>query len=283
MPLKQGIPLISSYQELTREELFLSMERFSDDFIGRFAPALSKYNWVADPFHQWSRQWEYPFVYSHLEEYVDNHPDGLINILDAGSGITFFPYYVASTFGDHVRLNSYDIDNSLPQMYREVNSEIENPVDFTPGDIHQLPFEDSHFSVIYCVSVIEHTPDYEPIIGEFHRVLKPGGLLLITFDISLDTDGPISPKKARSLVSLVERDFTPVAGFDSETDLNKPMEGYTDDILNTEWIKKTHPSKLPWQRHLTLREIVGNLIRLRIPRNFTKLTCFCEALVKEQI
>lgn len=46
--------------------------------------------------------------------------------------------------------------------------------------ILDLPFDDSTFDLVLCLDVIEHLPDEEPAILELMRVLKPGGLLLLS-------------------------------------------------------------------------------------------------------
>jgi SAM-dependent methyltransferase len=43
-----------------------------------------------------------------------------------------------------------------------------------------LPFPDASFDAVLCTEVIEHIPDPAETIREMHRVLKPGGLLLVT-------------------------------------------------------------------------------------------------------
>jgi 2-polyprenyl-3-methyl-5-hydroxy-6-metoxy-1,4-benzoquinol methylase len=43
-----------------------------------------------------------------------------------------------------------------------------------------LPFADSSFDLIWCSEVIEHLEDPSYAIAEFRRVLRPGGLMMIT-------------------------------------------------------------------------------------------------------
>lgn len=47
-------------------------------------------------------------------------------------------------------------------------------------DTFPYPFEDSLFSEIKCLDVIEHLADIPRVMEEFHRILKPKGLLTIT-------------------------------------------------------------------------------------------------------
>jgi ubiquinone/menaquinone biosynthesis C-methylase UbiE len=48
------------------------------------------------------------------------------------------------------------------------------------GDVRELPFEDDSFDLIVCFETIEHVEDGPAVIGEFRRVLRPEGLLLIS-------------------------------------------------------------------------------------------------------
>ena len=47
------------------------------------------------------------------------------------------------------------------------------------GDAASLPNPDDTFDVLLSVEAISHYRDYEPFVSESHRVLKPGGSLLI--------------------------------------------------------------------------------------------------------
>ncbi|MFA6593806.1 MAG: class I SAM-dependent methyltransferase [Candidatus Buchananbacteria bacterium] len=48
------------------------------------------------------------------------------------------------------------------------------------GDAHQLPFADEKFDLILCTELLEHVHSPVVVIKEMKRVLKPGGLLLLT-------------------------------------------------------------------------------------------------------
>ncbi|MEK9131677.1 MAG: class I SAM-dependent methyltransferase [Patescibacteria group bacterium] len=60
-------------------------------------------------------------------------------------------------------------------------------VDIDPGrkpsivaDVHDLPFADNEFSIVLCTEVLEHTKDPRLAVGEMMRVLKKGGILILT-------------------------------------------------------------------------------------------------------
>jgi ubiquinone/menaquinone biosynthesis C-methylase UbiE len=54
------------------------------------------------------------------------------------------------------------------------------------GDLHASPFPDDSFDAVYAGEIIEHTWMPGKMISECHRILKPGGLLI------LDTPNPYS-------------------------------------------------------------------------------------------
>jgi SAM-dependent methyltransferase len=48
------------------------------------------------------------------------------------------------------------------------------------SDLKALPIEDASYGKVLCTQVLEHVPDPERVLGEFHRVLSPGGELWLT-------------------------------------------------------------------------------------------------------
>lgn len=56
---------------------------------------------------------------------------------------------------------------------------------FVAADVRHLPYPDGFFDIIVSNSTLDHFPHAEDIaeaVAELHRVLKPSGRLLITFD-----------------------------------------------------------------------------------------------------
>jgi SAM-dependent methyltransferase len=48
------------------------------------------------------------------------------------------------------------------------------------ANAQNLPFPDREFDAIICREVLEHIPDYARTLAELQRILKPGGILLIS-------------------------------------------------------------------------------------------------------
>jgi ubiquinone/menaquinone biosynthesis C-methylase UbiE len=67
-------------------------------------------------------------------------------------------------------------------------------------DAASLPFADTTFDALFAGEVIEHVPDVTATLGEWRRVLKPGGVAIVT-----------TPNRERllALVDGVERPYSP--------------------------------------------------------------------------
>ena len=56
-----------------------------------------------------------------------------------------------------------------------ITADIESPLAKVKMDIHDIPFDDNRFDVIFCNHVMEHVADDGLAMRELYRVLKPGG------------------------------------------------------------------------------------------------------------
>ena len=274
MRLPAGLPKIRDYHELLCSDSFKEMERYSDSFLSRNETALAPYGrkWVGDPFHQWSRQWEYPLVFDRVSRIASARKRPHLRILDAGSGITFFPYYLATRLDD-VSVTCVDSDGDLGQVFQRVSGEASASVRFVGGQLERLPFREDSFDVLYSISVLEHTREFARIVREFRSLLKEGGLFVATIDISLDGKADIPISRARELIDLFERTFPAETG--SSPVLSEDPD--PSEALSTTYIRSYDPRLLPW-RPLKPGGVLRSLLRFRMPRTrFQELTCFCYA------
>jgi len=271
--LLEGIPSIEVYKKLLKTGLFTEMEAFSNAFVTKYAKAMKGYSnrWTADSFHLWSREWEYPFVFSYIQKFVSEY-SGRLKVLDAGSGCTFFPYYITHVF-PNCQIYCIDNDMSLFSNFKKINKTQER-VEFSLNDLSLLKYENDSFDILYCISVLEHTENPRKIIGEFNRVLRKDGLLILTFDISLDNRSQITIEKASKLLELIDKQFQSATASTSEELLR---DVNSKNILTTTYTRDFGDKKLlPWR--LTWGSMCSKLVNLQIPQTpFFDLTVLCNA------
>ncbi len=101
-----------------------------------------------------------------------------MKILDAGCGEGQLLSMVSKKFGlFNPKLYGTDITAiSLESAKKRIKN-----AKFSLQDLKNLDYKDEFFDVIMCTEVIEHVPEYKKVLKEFERILKKGGLLIISF------------------------------------------------------------------------------------------------------
>ncbi|MDI1310849.1 class I SAM-dependent methyltransferase [Prosthecobacter sp.] len=89
-----------------------------------------------------------------------------MKVLDAGSG-----NLSEQTF----RLEILASGATLTTCDAKANEGVDHVV-----DLHALPFPDAEFDLLLCVQVLEHIRNPDHVCAEFYRVLKPGGVAIVT-------------------------------------------------------------------------------------------------------
>lgn len=59
------------------------------------------------------------------------------------------------------------------------SADLDSPLADIKMDVHQIPFDENTFDVVFCNHVMEHVDDDIKAMSEIHRVLKPGGWAII--------------------------------------------------------------------------------------------------------
>ena len=278
MHLPSGIPLLSDLESLKASADYAQHVAFNQAFVRTHRAAMARYgrHWGADPFCLWSRRWEYPYAASRFLSAADiqRRP---ANILDAGSGVTYFPYFLCEHLhGATVRC--IDSNPSYAGMFDAINASVGHQrVSFTPAQLQDLPLADGQVDAICCISVLEHTDNYAAILDEFHRVLKPGGLLVLTFDLSLDGRFELTRTQANQLLGHMLTRFTPADGFDAPAALARMDQPAA--ILSTDHVRQTEPHLLPW-RYPRLKGLHDLLTGRGWTGGFRSKTIFCVDAVR---
>jgi polysaccharide pyruvyl transferase WcaK-like protein/2-polyprenyl-3-methyl-5-hydroxy-6-metoxy-1,4-benzoquinol methylase len=139
-------------------------------------------------FVTWSKVWEYPWLWfaalSRID-WVGKH------IVDLGSEVSPMPWLLA-TLGAKVTLIEAD-SQWLPQ-WELLRAKLRVDVSWHIVTSEAIPIPDETADVVTSFSVIEHQPDKEAAIREVVRVLKPGGVFAVSFDICQPDMGMTFPE-----------------------------------------------------------------------------------------
>jgi arsenite methyltransferase len=103
-------------------------------------------------------------------------------VLDVGSGPGLLLRDLALSVGEAGKAVGLDMSTPMIEVARR-RCEGLPQVAFEQGDAMKLPFPGAMFDVAVSTQVYEYVPDMETALAELHRVMKPGGRILI-----LDTD-----------------------------------------------------------------------------------------------
>lgn len=107
-----------------------------------------------------------------FDELLGSHSLGGKTLLDAGCGTGWFSQRAVER---GARVTSMDLgEKLLGEVAKKCASER------VVGSILAIPFQDRSFDYVISSEVVEHVPDPFKAIAELHRVLKPGGILVIT-------------------------------------------------------------------------------------------------------
>ena len=206
---RSGLASLADLQSEVFRDIFASLERDQDVFLSKRAECITPdYKWPSDPLHTWSRVWEYPYVYYNLKKWQKSYNGaGAPHVLDLGSGVTFFPFTV-SRMG--FKVTCADID----PLCQEGITKATRCIPHGPGILEFrlikdsiLPFADGETDAVYCISVLEHIPTFEDTIAEIARILKPGGMLILTMDLDLRGDSELGVESYGRLRKSLARNF----------------------------------------------------------------------------
>ncbi|MEW6141328.1 MAG: class I SAM-dependent methyltransferase [Thermodesulfobacteriota bacterium] len=273
--LPDGYPPLIQYDRLPHNPILQDMIRFNSQFLLDNRSALEYYSkrWVPDPLHNWSRRWEYPFCYAKLQTFLAATDRKHYGILDAGSGNTFFPFFVASAHRNIV-VDCVDIDPSVIDFGRKLQAQGNSAVNYCHGDLRRLDHSDRSLDAIYSISVLEHISSRLQIVSEFARVLKPGGRLVITLDVSLNGTGEIPVTETSSLLRSLSTDFLPDQ--DYSLAVRTIREGA---ILTSDHARTIDATLVPWERWGFWTSVRNFFRSGRFHANLV-LTVFCTAWTK---
>lgn len=98
-------------------------------------------------------------------------------IIDLGCGTGYYLFLLSNL---PVKLNLTGFDNDQKAMQEAEEFLSSKNIKFVSGDLHEMPFEDQSFDKAVMSEVLEHVENDENVLQEVYRILKPGGVLVIS-------------------------------------------------------------------------------------------------------
>lgn len=144
-------------------------------------------NMLTKPQMYASRMWEYTYAI------ISSKVKANDRCLDVGCGMSAFTVYLKDHVGARVVGTDPDfIKGSIKYKGHGVSQEFlkKTGLKIVRAGMEKLPFKTDSFDKVFCLSVIEHVSEDVAYLGiqEMARVLKPGGVLILTVDTNLKSN-----------------------------------------------------------------------------------------------
>jgi len=140
---------------------------------------------ITQPINAYSRFPEYYWFDSAVRRRLLTVPTGTrLKVLDVGSPKMLGLYLGVNTTAELSLTDISELNvDEYQVMWRGLERKAKGRVMFSLADARSLQFGDAEFDVVYSMSVVEHIEGDEgdtQAVGEMLRVLKPGGLLVLS-------------------------------------------------------------------------------------------------------
>ena len=211
----------------------------SDTFSKRFSDFVDKLNTFGAPyglreFCNWSKIWEYPRIWFDGLDEMDWKGKRLI---DVGSERSPWPWFMASL---GAKVTIVEASSEWVSHWESVREHLQLDVDWKITESCELPVESKSIDCVTSFSVLEHQSDKMMAIDEVLRVLKPGGIFGISFDVVEDGYDMSYPEWGGTAWSL--DDFKEAILDRPEFVPLVPYQRNTEDIADfLDWHRTTAP------------------------------------------
>ncbi len=107
-------------------------------------------------------------------------------VLDVATGTGRLPRALLRQPAFEGRVIGIDLSRRMLREAVQRTAQFADRLTYVWQDARRLPFDDGTFDAVACLEALEFTPDPRAILVELVRVLRPGGVLLLTNRIGRD-------------------------------------------------------------------------------------------------
>jgi SAM-dependent methyltransferase len=163
-------------------------------------------------------------------------------VLDVGCGNG----YVLSHYARHgAEVDGIDITPTAVRLCQQRFAFLGLHGQFQEADAEHLPFPDAHFDCVCSMGVLHHVPDPPRAVAEIHRVLKPGGRLIVMFyhkhsalyALNFRLRRLVTGKSIRQIVNEYDGPGNPKGDVYSRADLARLLTPFTDVQMRARFLE----------------------------------------------
>jgi len=133
-------------------------------------------------------EWFVPAVFAPLAREVLDHTDipAGARVLDIACGTGIVARIVARRMGPTGRIVGLDLSPAMLAIAQRVAQAEELEIEWREGSAEDLPFDTGEFDLVVCQMGLMFFPDRPGAASEMHRVLEPGGRMVVSTWRGLD-------------------------------------------------------------------------------------------------
>jgi len=107
-------------------------------------------------------------------------------VLDVATGTGRLPRALLRQIAFDGRIIGLDLSRRMLREAVRRTAQFADRLTFVWQDARNLPFDDGTFDAVTCLEALEFTPDPRAVLAELVRVLRPGGVLLVSNRVGRD-------------------------------------------------------------------------------------------------
>lgn len=188
------------------------------------------------------------------------------SVLDVACGTGTVTRIIPPYVGASGTIVGFDLNSARLEVARSLPSSSAPVIQWKEGDACALPFSDAMFDIVFCQQGLQFFPDKPEALREMHRVLVPGGKLVLGVWRSVEHQ-----PGGRAMADALERHVSPEAGAvrrepfsfgDAGTIVTLVTEAGFRDVVSRAVVKNVHfPSAEAFtKRYLSAREPLNTMV-----------------------